>query len=174
MQPPKSQEKFVEVGQIGRPQGIHGGMRINSYTQPIDNILNYQPWFIQKKNSQVWEEFYYAKVEHHSKGLVVFFKEISDRNIVSLYTQAKIAILREQLPDLAEDEHYWSDLEGMTVQTKQGVILGKVDHLFETGSNDVLVVKGDKERLIPYLKDNTILAIDKANKLIIVDWDPEF
>jgi 16S rRNA processing protein RimM len=174
MQQHNSQEKMIVVGQIGRPQGIQGGMRLNSYTQPIDNILNYQPWFIQKKNSQIWEEIEYSKVEHHSKGLVIFLKGISDRNTVSLYTQATIAILREKLPDLSEDEYYWSDLEGLNVQTQNGISLGKVDHLFETGSNDVLVVKGEKTLAIPYLVGNTVLKIDLDNKTIIVDWDPDF
>ncbi len=173
-QPNSHEEQLVVVGQIGRPQGIHGGMRLNSYTQPIDNILNYQPWFVQKKNSPVWEKVEYSKVEHHSKGLVVFLKGISDRNTISLYTQANIAVLREQLPILSENEYYWSDLEGLRVETQTGILLGHVDHLFETGSNDVLVVKGEKEHCIPYLMGNTILNIDLENQIITVDWDPDF
>lgn len=174
MQQHNFQEKLIVVGQIGRPQGIQGGMRLNSYTQPIDNILNYQPWFIQKKNSQIWEQFEYSKVEYHAKGLVIFLKGISDRNTVALYTQATIAVSREQLPDLPHNEYYWSDLEGLNVQTKTGVFLGKVDHLFETGSNDVLVINGEKTHAIPYLMGNTVLNIDLDNKTITVDWDPDF
>lgn len=171
---PNSEETLVVVGQIGRPHGIDGSMRINSYTQPAENILNYLPWFIQKKDSQVWEDLQYEKVEHHAKGLVIFLKGINDRNIAAHYTQANIAVSRDQLPSLPENEYYWSDLEKLDVKTQSGVLLGQVDHLFETGSNDVLVVKGDKQHLIPFLKGNTILNIDLLNKIITVDWDPDF
>ena len=73
-----------------------------------------------------------------------------------------------------EDEYYWTDLEGLRVENLDGVELGVVSHLFETGSNDVIVIKGDRERLIPSLKDQVVHKIDLDNGLIIVDWDPEF
>jgi 16S rRNA processing protein RimM len=172
--PNNSSEQLVVVGQLGRPQGIQGGMRLNSYTSPVDNILDYQPWFIQKKESSAQEELKYTKVEKHAKGLVIFLENISDRNTAILYTQANIAIPRTQLPKLSEDEHYWSDLEGLNVENSEGISLGQIDHLFETGSNDVLVIKGEKTHLIPYLKGNTVLKIDLPNKIMVVDWDPNF
>lgn len=171
------EEQFVVVGQIGRPHGIDGSMRINSYTQPAENILDYKPWFIRKKDTQHWEDLQYEKVEYHAKGLVIFLKGINDRNIAAHYTLADIGVSRDKLPCLPDNEYYWSDLEGLSVQTQTGDLLGTVDHLFETGSNDVLVIKGGvdkKEHLIPFLKGNTILNIDLLNKIIVVDWDPDF
>ncbi len=171
---PNTEEHFVVIGQIGRPQGIHGGMRLNSYTQPLENILSYQPWLIQKQGTDIWEEFHCKKVEHHAKGMIIFLQEIDDRTAAACYTQANVAVMRHQLPALSEDEYYWSDLEGLNVKTQDGIFLGIVDHLFETGSNDVLVVKGEKTHLIPYLRDNTIINIDLINKVIWVNWDPSF
>ncbi len=97
-----------------------------------------------------------------------------DRNQAGLYTNAEIGVYREQLPQLGGDEYYWSDLENLTVINQQGIILGQVSHLVETGANDVIVVKGEKEHLIPYILDQFILNIDLKNGRIEVDWDPEF
>ena len=83
-------------------------------------------------------------------------------------------MLREQLPAPAEDEYYWHDLVGLRVKTTQGMELGTVDHLIETGANDVLVVRGERERLIPFIRGQVVLQIDLAAGEIQVDWDPEF
>jgi 16S rRNA processing protein RimM len=60
------------------------------------------------------------------------------------------------------------------VKTQEGEELGHIDHLFETGSNDVVVVKGDRERLIPFVMDQVIQSVDLESRLMVVDWDPEF
>ena len=88
---------------------------------------------------------------------------------------AEILIKRKQLPKPRTGEYYWADLVGLKVETAEGVGLGKVDHLIETGANDVLVVKdGDTERLIPFLQQHTVLKIDLEIGTITVDWDPDF
>lgn len=165
---------MVIVGQLGAPHGVKGWMRVNSFTQSVENIFDYHPWLVWQKSTQTWEVMSYEKVEYHAKGMIVLLKGVTDRNTAALYTQSEIAISRNQLPDLSDNEYYWNDLEGLNVVTLEGILLGKVDHLFETGSNDVLVVRGEKEHLIPYLMGNTIINIDLANQTIQVDWDPEF
>lgn len=170
----KDASKWVVVGLLGSPHGVKGWIRINSFTQPPENILDYQPWLIKGKNEQQGKMMEYEKVEHHAKGMVVLLKGITDRNVAAQYTQCEIAVERSQLPVLSENEYYWSDLEGLNVINQDNVLLGKVDHLFETGSNDVLVIKGEKQHLIPYLMGNTIINVDLENKTISVDWDPEF
>jgi 16S rRNA processing protein RimM len=49
-----------------------------------------------------------------------------------------------------------------------------VDHLLETGANDVLVVRGERERLIPWIMERTIRRVDPEQGRIVVDWDPDF
>lgn len=170
----ESDEKVV-VGQFGAPHGVRGWIRVHSFTEPVDNLLDYQPWFIQPKGSDQWQPCPVEKVEFQAKGIVVLLKGIADRNQVALYTQCEIAVPRSLLPALPEGEYYWDDLVGLEVVTDKGVSLGKVDRLFETGSNDVLIVKDDKrERWIPYLMGSAVIAIDAEKKVITVDWDPEF
>lgn len=107
-------------------------------------------------------------------------KGIDDRDVAKHLTGADIYTLRSQLPDLDGNDFYWTDLENLVVVTLEGEKLGRVDHLFETGSNDVLVVKptadsvDDRERLIPYLLEQTVIRVDLGSSQLTVDWDVEF
>jgi len=85
-----------------------------------------------------------------------------------------IAVRRDQLPPPRAGEFYWADLEGLAVETEQGTRLGRVDHLFATAANDVLVVRGERERLIPFLWGAVIKDVEFDRGLILVDWDPDF
>ena len=96
------------------------------------------------------------------------------------YCELDIAVDGALLPELDAGEYYWSQLEKLKVYTLDGVLLGRVNHLIETGSNDVLVVRkcegslDKRERLIPYLPDQVIHEIDLEAGTLRVDWDPEF
>ena len=85
-----------------------------------------------------------------------------------------IAVRRDQLPATDRDEFYWTDLQGLRVVTAQGVELGRVSHLFATRANDVMVVEGDRQRLIPYRWGEVVRGVDLAGGKMIVDWDPDF
>ena len=81
---------------------------------------------------------------------------------------------RDRLPPPAPGEYYWADLEGLAVETTEGVPLGKVSHLFETGANDVMVVEGERKRLLPFVTGQYIVSVDFEAGRIVVDWDPDF
>jgi 16S rRNA processing protein RimM len=114
------------------------------------------------------------------KGLVVQLKGVDDRTAAEALAQADILMPKESLPELSDDEYYWHELEGLTVFTQSGERLGQVSYLFETGANDVMVVRGDndaidkRERLLPFLPDDVIVEISLEDGRMVVDWDPEF
>jgi 16S rRNA processing protein RimM len=164
---------MIEVGRIIGLFGIHGWLKIDSYTQPQENILSYQPWLIKLKGAKP-QNISVAASEMHSKGLVVQLVGYESMDAARALVSARIEVEREQLPQLPEGQHYWTDLEGLEVKTIEGVSLGKVAYLFATPANDVLVVKGDRERFIPYLPQQVVKLIDLSNKVMQVDWDPEF
>ncbi len=85
-----------------------------------------------------------------AKGVIAKIQGCDDRDQAAALQDSKIAIRRAQLPALEAGEYYWTDLEGLRVETLDGVELGRVSYLFETGANDVVVVKGERERMIPY------------------------
>lgn len=169
---------WVVVGKLLGPYGIKGWMKLYSHTDPMDNISEYNPLWVHREGN--WQPINVERVQRHGKGLVAKIEGCDNREQVPAFTGCELAIKREQLPDLQDEDFYWSDLEGLRVKTLDGDCLGKVSHLFETGSNDVMVVKGDpdsidrQERLIPYLWDDVVQQVDLAKGEITVDWDKEF
>ncbi|HDN69444.1 MAG TPA: 16S rRNA processing protein RimM, partial [Gammaproteobacteria bacterium] len=101
-------------------------------------------------------------------------KDCHDRDAAAALTGTDIGIYRSQLPPVDADEYYWSDLMGMQVITKDDQVLGVVDHLLETGANDVIVVKGEQEHLVPYIKGQVVKSVDLEARIIRVEWDPDY
>ena len=85
-----------------------------------------------------------------------------------------VVVKRETLSELDEDENYWIDLIGCAVINNEDIYLGHVQHILATGANDVLVIKGEKEYLVPYILNDYILNIDVHSKKIRVNWDHQF
>lgn len=110
----------------------------------------------------------------HGKGVVAHLQDCDDRDQAQALMGHEIGIRRDQLPVTAPGEYYWSDLHGLKVITLDGEALGTVDHLIETGANDVLVVKGERERLIPFISEQVIISVDLDAGEIQVDWDKDF
>ncbi len=160
----------VIIGKFGSPHGIKGWVKVISYANPIENILNYLPWKVYQAEEEILLEKVTGKVQ--GKNLIVSLAGCHDRDQAKTYTNLEIFIDRSQLPPSEENEFYWVDLIGLTVFNQAQEKLGVVDSLFATGSNDVLVVKdlSGREHYIPYLA-NVILDVDLNNKKMQVDWD---
>jgi len=165
-------EQWVQLGLISGVYGIKGWVRLYSYTEPRENILNYSPCYLKLNGKWIKKTFQDGK--RQGKGVVAHFSGCDSRDDAAALIDTEIAVPRGQLPDLANDEFYWTDLIGLNVVTLEGVDLGKVSQLLATGANDVLLVKGDRERCIPYIQPDVIRRISLEEKLIEVDWDPEF
>jgi 16S rRNA processing protein RimM len=162
---------YIIVGKIGSTYGVHGWIKIHAYTEFSTDILKYTPWYLQKNNSSPWLTKEIEESRMHHNSIIVKFEGINTPEEARLLTGTHIGILRSQLPPLKENEYYWSDLVGLTVINKNGDVLGQVIYLMATGSNDVLVVKGDKEYAIPYLMGSVITHIDLNKQEIHVDWE---
>ena len=96
-----------------------------------------------------------------------------DRDAARELIGTEIAIRSEQLAKLDNGEYYWHQLEGLAVVNAAGDDLGIVDRVMETGANDVLVVRGKRERLIPYTP-NTIVEVNLSTGQIQVNWELDF
>jgi len=166
------QHARVILGRIAGVYGVRGWVRVVSETKPKDNIFDYNPWLINLDGS--WQSIEVIEGKPHGKGLVAHLAGYEDRDLARKLVGAEIAIERERLPAAAEGEYYWADLVGLKVITLDGTELGVVDHLLETGANDVLVVQGERERLIPFVQGQYVREVDLGAGLIRVDWDPEF
>lgn len=164
--------QWVIVGQFGKAHGLKGLVRVHSFTLPEDNLLRYPDWYM--KTSEGWMKIKVERMQLQGRSILAKVTDIDDRDQVAQLTNRQIAVPEDSLPALEAGEHYWFHLIGLQVVNLQGVVLGKVEDLMATGSNDVLVVKGVKEFLIPYLPDQFVFDIDQDNKRIVVDWDENF
>ena len=167
------------VGKIGAPYGVKGWVKITTYTHEQDGIFAYTPWLLGEV--QAGKEYVVDQWRTHNKGLVAKLVGVETRDDAESIKNLEISIKAEQLPQLAEDDFYWRELVGMQVVTEQGYSLGVVKELFETGANDVMLIKanlndafGQKERMVPYLLDQVVKQVDRQAKTIKVDWDPAF
>ena len=165
-------DKLITVGRLGASYGVMGWIKVHSFTDPIDNILTYQPWLVKRQGQ--WQPLELTGSRKHNKGIIVAIDGCNNKEDTALYRNLEIAVKREQLPALEAGEFYWTDLHDLKVYTTDGDELGKVDSILATGANDVLVVKGKQEYLIPYLRNEVIKDIDLGNSKIVVDWDVNF
>jgi len=170
--PKERDADMVVLGRIAGVFGVRGWVKVFSHTEPRDNILTYSPWCIRERGG--WGERRLLAGKPHGKGIIALLQGCDDRDQAASMVGCDIAVARSRLPELKQDDYYWSDLQGLRVQTLKGVELGIVGHLFETGANDVMVVKGERERLIPYLWQQVVKQVDLDTGLMLVDWDPEF
>jgi 16S rRNA processing protein RimM len=169
-------KEWVLVGSIGKPHGIKGWLKINSYTEPLNNIFLYQPWHLDSGVSGD-KSLFPVEIKHHqiqNHRLIVQFADYQTTELARTLTNYKIYVARQTLPELSQQEYYWTDLEGLKVYTCKNVYLGIVQSLFATGANDVLIIEGKKRYLIPFLLDTIIKLIDLKQQVMMVDWDPEF
>ena len=163
---------MVVLGRIAGVFGVRGWVKVFSHTEPRDGILTYSLWSIGEEGG--WRERRLLDGKPHGKGIVALLEGYGDRDQAAALIGRDIAVRRDRLPRLEQDDYYWSDLEGVRVQTLEGVELGVISHLFDTGANDVMVVKGERERLIPYLWEQVVKQVDLKAGRMLVDWDPDF
>jgi 16S rRNA processing protein RimM len=172
----------VILGRVSGVFGIKGWVKVWSYTDPAEGILEYPVW--QLRLPAGWEPHEVVSGQRHGKGLIVQLAGCVDRDHAQRFVQADIAVPRSSLPKLDDGEFYWHEIEGLRVlarrEAAEPVWLGVVDHLLATGANDVLVVRpvegsvDQRERLIPWVDGKVIVRIDRERGEVLVDWDPDF
>ncbi|MDX1444316.1 MAG: ribosome maturation factor RimM [Gammaproteobacteria bacterium] len=160
------------MGRISGLYGVKGWVKVFSHTQPREGITRYPEW--QVKRGKEWLAMKVESGRRHGKTVVVKLAGIGDRDAAAALHDAEVAVWRSELPPAKEGEIYWTDLEGLAVRTIDGVDLGRISHLVETGSNDVMVVKGERQRLVPFIREQVVTRIDLDEGIVEVDWDPEF
>lgn len=170
---------YILLGKISGAHGINGWVKIFSYTSPRVRIAEYAKWYLRSNKDQPWLCQKLIEGKEQGKHIIARLDGVNYRDEAEVLVGTEIAIHQDQLEVLAENEYFWRDLIGLSVETITGEKLGQIDWLFDTGSNDVIIVKDTKgvegkEHLLPYLFGDVIKSIDLQTSLMIVDWDPEF
>jgi 16S rRNA processing protein RimM len=163
---------MVVMGKIVAAQGILGWVKVQTFTEYLDSLLDYDTWYVGNENA--WRPLQVLEAGVHGKVLVAKLEGVADRTAAEKYKGQLIAVPRAELPEQEEGEYYWSDLVGLSVENLAGVKFGIVDSLLETGANDVLVVKGENgETLIPFIA-SVIQQVSLKDKTIRVDWQADY
>ena len=174
----------VVVGLVSGLHGVQGALKIKSFCEPAEGIFKYQPWTLARPSASVASSATLPdtstlvgvplKIRGAGTSLAARFPEIEDRDQAALWLGSLISVPRSSLPKLKVGDYYWRDLIGLSVENLQGVAFGVIEEMMSTGSNDVMVVNGDRQRLLPYIPGQFVMNIDLAAGKMIVDWDPEF
>ena len=167
---PAEERKSVLIGHISGVHGIQGWVKIHSLTEPREAIFEYQPWLLGESQ----EEIRIKQGKKQGKHLIALLEHVNDRDQAESLMNRQIAVYRDQFPELPETEYYWMDLVGLSVQLGDGTDLGTIKRMLATGANDVMVVQGDKERLIPFVQGQYIKSVSLVDAVVVVDWDPDF
>lgn len=149
-----------------------------SYTDPMEAIFDYSPWIL-KKGSEV-KEVSVSEGKVNGKRLIARLKDVDTRNDAEALIGYEVYTVKEAMPELAKGEYYWHQLEGLLVKNVEGAVFGRIDHLLETGANDVMVVKAtpdsvdDQDRLIPFVESKTVLDVNLSMGELVVDWQVDY
>jgi len=167
------EQELLPVGKISGVFGIKGWVKVFSFTGYREDILQYSPWLLKKNAATKTVEVVAGQLQNQL--VVAQLKGIDDRNAAEALMGWEIFIEKSQLPPVKENEYYWSDLIGLEVENTEGVILGVIDSLLETGANDVIVVQGaERQHAVPFIQPQIVLEIDLATRKMRVDWDADF
>ncbi len=160
------------LGRVSGLLGVKGWVKVHSYTDPRDSIVDFPAWILCAGGSEDTVELEDGRQQ--GRTVVAKLKTIDDREQASMLVGADIAVEREALAPCEPGEYYWADLEGLEVVTAQGVSLGILEYLFETGGHDVMVVMGERQRLIPFVQETVVREVNLGDRVIVVDWDPTY
>ncbi|KEZ75991.1 ribosome maturation factor RimM [Salinisphaera hydrothermalis] len=169
--------RHVVLGRVHGLFGVRGWVKVYSYTRPAEAILDYDRWWIGNEGARRCYQVVDGRVQ--GKTLVARLADddgqpLPDRDAAVELLDLDIAVERADMPDPEPGEYYWFDLIGLKVVTVDDIDLGQVKAMMETGANDVLVVQGDRERLIPLVVDEYVMSVDLEAGVMTVDWDPDF
>jgi 16S rRNA processing protein RimM len=167
---PGKQRETVLLGRISGAHGIRGWVKVHSDTDPRDAIFDYQPWQVGEKRQLV--RIISGRIQ--GKYLVAELEGVSDRESAESLAGQQIVVFREQLPKLPDTQYYWSELIGLRVFGSTGQDLGVVTEMIATGANDVMRVRGERERLVPFIYGVYVSEVDVAAGRMVVNWDADF
>ena len=166
-------DRLILLGRIHGAFGVRGEVKLESFTDPPARIFRYQPWTLRDAQGRE-RALAGAHGREAVKGLVAQLPEVADRDGAEALRGTEVWAPRSVLPPPAPGEYYWVDLEGLRVANLEGVDFGVVSHLFSTGANDVLVARGERERMIPFVEPDYVRSVDFDAGLVTVDWDADF
>lgn len=163
----RDSEELIPVGKIIGTHGIKGQLRVYSYSGNIESLSDARSVALKcSDGSQV--EYELKSFNANSGKFIIGLRNFDDIDQAKTLVGSELCLKRCQLPKLSADEYYWSDLIGLSVIIDDGTPLGTIKDIFETGSSDIYVVRGEsREYLIPAISD-VIKSVDLAGSRMVI------
>jgi len=159
------------MGRISAPFGVKGWVKVQPNTAATPNLLSYKTWWIGREGD--WREIAVTEARVQGRGVVARLDACHDRNAAAALRGNWVAVPREALPGTRSGEYYWADLIGLAVVNESAQALGRISGILQTGANDVLVVTGERERLIPFIAA-VIRDVDLGAGVVRVEWGADY
>jgi 16S rRNA processing protein RimM len=160
----------VVLGRVGAPFGVQGWLKVQSYTDPREGIAGYRDWELHRGASLGhWTVLDWKRA---GPGVAVRLEGVDSREAAQALTGAEVRVERAALPPTAPGEFYWHDLVGLDAFGLQGEPLGRVAGVLEMPAHPVLVLEGDRERLVPLVRER-LAKVDMDGGRLVLDWHPD-
>ena len=171
----RSSDRKILLGKLGKPHGVKGFLYIHYYGKDANKLPDYEGLFLEDGQAVKVEKLLLQK-----DRVILKFHETNSRNDSEKLRDKELFILEDSLPVLEKNQAYYFELEGLSVRNLDNVDLGKIKEILETNANDVLVIEptessvDEKERLVPYIKENVVKEINKKDRIILIDWPEDY
>ena len=159
------------MGRIVAAFGIQGWVKLKTFTDDPNALDEFAEWLVDTPEG--WRYMALEEFAVRPNGTAAKLEGCDDRNAAERLRGADVAVPRESLAESAAGEHYQVDLVGLQVVDEAGSELGRVDSFFATGDSSVMVVRGKKERMIPFVPQY-VLSVDRGAGRIVVDWKADY
>ena len=171
----RSSDRKILLGKLGKPHGVKGFLYIHYYGEDPNKLYDYEGLLLDDGTSVKVDKLLLQK-----DRVILKFLETNSRNDAEKLRDKELFIKEDSLPVLENNQAYYFELEGLNVKNLDNVVLGRVKEILKTNANDVLVIEptkssvDEKERLVPYVKDNVVKEINKIDKTILIDWSEDY
>lgn len=162
--------QLVVMARVAGAFGIQGWVKLKVFTERPEGLASHPRWWIERPDG--WRSVGLEEFRVRPAGISAKLAGVDDRTAAEALRGSHVAVMRQDLGEAGEGEHYWVDLIGLAVVDGRGRRLGEVTELLRAGGADVLVVKGEAEHLIPFV-DDYVKSVDRAARCITVDWETE-
>jgi 16S rRNA processing protein RimM len=166
---PPADRPRIAAGRIIKPFGVKGWVRVSSMSSNPERFKPGNSFMLEGAESR--PRLSIESSENRQGGIVVKFEGIDDRDAAAKLGGKLLLLEPEELGAAPEDSFWEHELLGLSVKTAEGIELGKVAEVMETGANDVLVVRGHGEHLVPLIEE-VVKRVDLENRVMIIEAVP--
>ena len=159
---------LIELGVVGAPFGVRGWVKLRSFTDPPDRLLQHRR--VQLGLGGTWTVYTIEASGRSGGQLTAKLSGVNDRTRAQTLRGAKVGVPRSELPPRDDKDFYRADLIGCEVMNLAGIHLGKVQHFVETPAQVLMVVRGEREYWVPAVPQH-LRRVDLAARQVVVDWE---